>query len=215
MGLQSVFVIFSSLCLVIPALAQEIQSPTALRMEINQPLQIQTGHHYWEGPRDSSLFLDVQLQGKNLIITGSLYDDYPFIQPRVNPINIESKVVEYGADGVRFLLRSQEDDSKIYSDLYLNFGSLALNPKVVTAMGKTNVTHELAGSRLKFLQLKSQSRFFISLPLSLLFESPESLKSSELEVRLYDLDRDHKEYTMLRDRIVLSDLMEASEVNSL
>ena len=100
---RSVLLPFVSLSLMNPALRQENHSTTTIRLDLYQPLQIQIGHHSWRGPEDSSLFLNIQIQEKNLIITGSLYDDFPFIQPRKNPINLESRVIEYDADGIRYI----------------------------------------------------------------------------------------------------------------
>jgi len=194
----------------------EAPEPSALgQLTLERAAQVRFGLHHWSGPRDGSLTLSLRRQGERLLIEATLRDDHPFLQPRPTKLNPAWWKIEYGADGLRFILRSGGDSGEVRSDFYLDFGSQALQPRVVVASCEAGHTGTLPGTRLKFRRAPGKTRFLLSLPLDKLLHAPAALAGSELEVRLYDLDSEMEDYTVLSDKVTLEEKnSEAGSQNS-
>lgn len=183
--------------------AQEQPSPQTHTLSLNRASQVEVGLHHWRGPQDASLDMEAKVDDDALIITCTLVDDVPFLQPRRTKINPFWWKMEYGADGVRFILRKKNDLEEIRCDFYLDFSSQAIEPRIVIVESETNIQGSLQGSRLKFVRRLDETRFLLHIPLNQILKEPLSLDGNSLEVRLYDLDGDHDEYTILSDSIDL------------
>lgn len=175
------------------------------QLTLERAAQVRFGLHHWSGPRDGSLALSLRRQGERLLIEGTLRDDHPFLQPRATKLNPAWWKIEYGADGLRFILRSGGDSAEVRSDFYLDFGSQALQPRVVVASCEAGHTGTLPGTRLKFRRGGGKTHFLLSLPLERLLHAPVELAGAQLEVRLYDLDSEMEDYTLLSDTITLQE----------
>lgn len=175
------------------------------RLELDRAAQVRFGLHHWSGPRDGSLALWLWQEGDQLVIEATVRDDSPFLQPRPTKLNPDWWKIEYGADGIRFILRTRENSAKVRCDFYLDFGSQAMNPRVVAATSEAGGPKPVSGTRLKFARKSATIHFWLSLPLSELLNAPFSLAATELEVRLYDLDSEMEDYTLLSDKVSLEE----------
>ncbi len=176
-----------------------------VRLELNQAAQVHSGLHHWSGRRDGALALRVQRRGGTLVLEGTLQDDVSFLQPRPAKLNPDWWKIEYGADGLRFIMRTQGESPKVRCDFYLDFGSQLANPHVVVVASEVGQVNQLRGSRLKFTRKAGTLHFLLSLPLERLLEAPVSLRQTEMEVRLYDLDGEMEDYTVLSDKVTLEE----------
>ena len=175
------------------------------QLTLDRAAQVRFGLHHWSGPRDGSLALVLRRGGDRLLIEGTLRDDHAFLQPRATKLNPAWWKIEYGADGLRFILRSGGDSDEVRSDFYLDFGSQALQPRVVVASCEAGHTGPLPGTRLKFRRAPGKTHFLLSLPLDKLLHAPATLAGAQLEVRLYDLDSEMEDYTLLSDKVALEE----------
>lgn len=175
------------------------------QIELNRATQIRSGLHHWSGPGDGSVKVRLYRSDDLLIVEAWLRDDVPFLQPRPGKLNPDWWKMEYGADGLRFILRRRTEPAQVRYDFYIEFGSYAMTPQVQVVEPESGETKLLRGSRMRFSRKADSTHFVLALPLEHLLEPPYSLKDSEMEVRLYDLDGDADEYTVLSDVVALQD----------
>jgi len=175
------------------------------RLELSRAAQVSSGLHHWSGPRDGSLLVEARRQGDLLALDITLRDDVPFLQPRPAKLNPDWWKIEYGADGIRFILRTRQRPPQVRCDFYLNFGSQVTDPQIVVVSSESGMRGRMQGLRLKYARKGITTRLFLTFPLDRLLESPLSLEATEMEVRFYDLDGDLDEFTVLSDSATLGD----------
>ena len=178
-------------------------NPSA-HLKIDEARQILLGLQHWHGPQDASLTLEINEGESDLQIHGFLKDDFPYIQLEPNQTGFDPWGELYASDGIRFIFRSISDatEQKIVSDFFLEFGSHATDPKVLLSRkGDQEGIFPTSGVRIKYVLSHQQVEFLLRLPLKQFFKKSELWSTCEIEVRLYDLDGENNQFTILKGKI--------------
>lgn len=174
------------------------------RLALSRSVQVRQGMHHWQGSSDASLALEIQQRDETLILRGTWYDDAAFLQPYPVTAPSANAPVEYAADGWRIILRSSaKAGAATRLDAYFDFDSQATHPKVKVIHSEKGAIRRLSGTGIKLARRHGEIQFHIEIPLAQLLNSPLKPEGETLEIRLYDLDGEPNDFTLLSERITL------------
>jgi hypothetical protein len=165
--------------------------------------QVKKGFIYWSGPRDASLKLTFQVQESDVLIHGIWVDDDPLLQLWPGDIQSKDSKMEYGADGIRIgRIALVEGAARLVSDFLVELAPYGVESRITLLnTDKPGVNESLNyWSKVNIRHHRVEFQFKIKLE-DLLIE-PSNLEKGVWVVRLYDLDGDGRDYTVLEDRAV-------------
>lgn len=169
--------------------------------------QVAQNSYNWKGPQDASMRCDIGFAPAAVVIRGEFRDDLPFFQTMQHPAMPEWWGIQYGADGLEFLLDDPTSATRRVR-FVLNFGSGAVNPQVELLSAPQ--PHSPGFIPQAVLDLEDAPgtapeegtiQFRAAIPYSALAETDFFRGPLRITVRLHDLDGDYTTYLMMQQAI--------------
>ena len=169
--------------------------------------QVVQNSYNWKGPQDASMRCDIGFAPTAVVIRGEFRDDLPFFQTMEHPAMPEWWGIQYGADGLEFLLDDPTSATRRVR-FVLNFGSGAVNPRVeLLASPRSDAPGFIPQAVLDLEDAPGTApeegtiQFRTAIPYSALAETDFFRGPLRITVRLHDLDGDYSSYLMMQQAI--------------
>ncbi len=176
-------------------------------IELNRMDEVAQNSYNWRGPADASLKCDIGFAPQALVVRGEFRDDLPFFQTMLRPAMPDWWRIQYGADGVEFLLDDPTSSTRRVRFM-LNFGSAAVDPKVELLASPLKGAGGFLGAAALELEDAPGSapeegavQFRVAIPYGALADMDFFRSPLRITVRLHDVDGDFATYLMMQEAI--------------
>lgn len=169
--------------------------------------QVVQNSYNWRGPNDASMRCDIGFAPQALVIRGEFRDDLPFFQTMIHPSMPDWWRIQYGADGIEFLLDDPTSATRRVR-FALNFSTAAVSPQVELISSPLSPRPRFLGSASIELEDAPNSepedgavQFRVAIPYTALAEPDFFRGPLRITARQHDVDGDFASYLMIQEAI--------------